>query len=89
MHAPVCPSSDAGVARARSYAPVARVRIREERGREPPSGPSARFSFRLFMTLIPHLYPGSLKRSAAYRASANGVALDVLAHSAADHAAIE
>ena len=41
------------------------------------------------MILNPHVYPQSLKRSVAYRATANGVPLDVLEHSAADHASFE
>lgn len=41
------------------------------------------------MTPLPHRYPVSLARSAHYRATADGVALDVLRHSAADHLSFE
>ncbi|HSI85629.1 MAG TPA: glycosyl hydrolase family 28 protein [Candidatus Methylacidiphilales bacterium] len=37
----------------------------------------------------PHFYPAAVPRSTAFRASANGIALDVLHHPAADHASLE
>jgi len=41
------------------------------------------------MTPIPHFYPPSLPRSTAYRATVNGVPLDVLVHPAAEHTSFE
>ena len=41
------------------------------------------------MTPLPHRYPASLARSAHYRATADGVPLDVLRHPAADHLSFE
>ena len=41
------------------------------------------------MTPIPHLYPASLRRSSTFRVKAEGLALDVLHHPAADHASFE
>ncbi|HSH95858.1 MAG TPA: hypothetical protein VK968_17060, partial [Roseimicrobium sp.] len=38
---------------------------------------------------MPHIFPPSLPRSSVYRASVNGVSLDVLSHSAADHTSFE
>lgn len=41
------------------------------------------------MTLIPHRYPATLARSDVFKITANGVPLDVLKHTAADHASFE
>ena len=41
------------------------------------------------MTVIPHCFPKALARSAAFQMTADGVPLDVLKHSAADHASFE
>lgn len=42
-----------------------------------------------FMNLSPHIFPPSLSRSSVYRVTANGIPLDVLSHSAADHTSFE
>jgi hypothetical protein len=41
------------------------------------------------MTLIPHRYPATLARSEVFKVTANGVPLDVVKHTAADHASFE
>ncbi len=41
------------------------------------------------MTLIPHRFPGSLARSTLFHVTADGLALDVMTHSAAEYASFE
>ncbi len=49
----------------------------------------SRFTEKNPATVKPHIYPQSLLRSAVYTVTVNGIALDVLAHSAAQHTAFE